>query len=86
MISVKPVTPEKGDADNLLWALDFPGAQAKTAPERPRWAFAELFVSTGPVLLFKSGDLEMRAASDKARRAFFAQETRFQQSLNPSEK
>jgi uncharacterized protein YegJ (DUF2314 family) len=84
-VRFSPTLPDEGDPDNGLLKLEFPTAKGTTYTEQQLDAYSQLFGATDKITGVKSGDQAMRAASEKARKAFFAKEAYYRKGLGPSE-
>jgi uncharacterized protein YegJ (DUF2314 family) len=84
VVSLTPARPEQGDADNILLDIDFP-VTGSGKQERQQAAMAALFGSTDSITKVRSGDPELNAARDRARRRLPELRQRFMQGLEPSE-
>jgi uncharacterized protein YegJ (DUF2314 family) len=78
-------TAEKGDPDNRLWRLEFPAMSGENATEKSMAAFHVLFGVDNP-LKFPNDKDAMRAASERARAAFFSKVPQFRKGLEPNER
>lgn len=78
-------TAERGDPENRLWRLEFPDMRRDNATENAMAAFHELFGVDNP-LKFPSDKDAMRAASERARTAFFGKVAQFRKGLEPNER
>ncbi|MDF3056015.1 MAG: hypothetical protein K0R17_230 [Rariglobus sp.] len=87
-LQIKPAvaTAEKGDPGNRLWSLSFPDAAGSSTLERQAAALASLYGAEDKVTNRRSGDAELQAASEKARKAFYAAEPAFRNGLDPNER
>jgi uncharacterized protein YegJ (DUF2314 family) len=74
-VSVAPTKPDKGDADNRLLAIQFPGDPSRLQ-ERQAATLDALFGSTDTVVYLEH-DAELLAASARARKRAFGLRTRF---------
>lgn len=82
-----PETPwEEGDPKNRLLALEFPDAPGVSAIEKQAAAFALLFGAEDPITGRRAGDEKLKAASEKARAAFFAKSGQFRKGFEPNER
>ena len=80
-----PTQREEGDPTNALIKLEFPTAKGATYTEQQFDAYSQLFGATDKITGVKRGDEAMRAASQRARKAFFAKEADFRKGLGPNE-
>lgn len=73
-VNIKPILtkPEDGDPANRLWSLTFPNAVGSTPMERQAAGLDSLYGSEDKVSNRRAGDTELHAASEKARKDFFA--------------
>lgn len=78
------VPPQDGDADNRLWALDFPAYQGKAEQERQLRALESFFGSTDAVTRIKH-DEALKEASEAARKKLPDLRKRFNTGLKPGE-
>ncbi len=85
-VSFRNAPLEEGDANNRLWALDFPNVAMPTLSEREGVAFDRLYGADDVMFKAKHGDPEMIAARDKARAAFLANEANFRKGLPYNER
>jgi len=87
-LQIKPALAdaEKGDPVNRLWSLSFPDAAGSSAMERQASAFATLYGAEDKVTNRRAGDTALQAASEKARKAFFAAESSFRKGVEPNER
>lgn len=77
---------EQGDPHNRLLALEFPDAVGKSPLEQQAAALAALYGAEDPIIGRKAGDQALKAASEKARAAFFAKTAEFRKGLQPNER
>ena len=77
---------EEGDPRNRLLALEFPDAPGESAIEKQAAAFALLYGAEDPIIGRRAGDAKLKAASEKARAAFFAKSDRFRKGFEPNER
>lgn len=77
---------EEGDPANTLWALEFPDATGTSRTERQAAALATLFGAEDKITNVRADDPEMLAASEKARKAFFAAVAAYRKGLQPNER
>jgi len=84
LVSLSPIKPEHGDADNILLDLDFP-VVGKAKQERQQTAMATLFGATDSITKTDSNDAELIAASARARRRLPELRRQFVKGLEPNE-
>jgi uncharacterized protein YegJ (DUF2314 family) len=85
-LAFKEINRDEGDPANTLWLLEFPEVKADTYTERQMGAFSALYGSTDEIVQARTGDEEMRKASERARKAFFAKEAILRRGLEPNER
>jgi uncharacterized protein YegJ (DUF2314 family) len=77
---------EEGDPQNRLLALSFPAGEGRSALEKQASALAALYGAESRVIGRAPGDGDLKAASEKARREFFAKVPQFRKGLEPNER
>lgn len=77
---------EEGDPNNRLLVLEFPDAKGDSPLERQATALAVLYGSEDPITGRKAGDAALKAASEKARAAFFAKTPTLRKGMQPNER
>ncbi len=87
-IHIKPsvTAAEEGDPANRLWSLTFPDASGSSPMERQATALASLYGAEDKVTNRPAGDVALKAASEKARKAFFVAEPAFRKGVEPNER
>jgi len=86
MIKPQVTQPEDGDPANKLWSLNFPDAPGATPMERQSAALNQLYGAESKIINRRAGDAALQAASEKARKAFFAAEPTFRKGFAPNER
>lgn len=77
---------DDGDPHNCLLSIEFPDSEGSDPLEKQATALAALYGAEDPIIARKAGDHALKAASEKARAAFFAKAAEFRKGLQPNER